>query len=277
MNENTKTLLTDAGEVADEIRLELINALPGILNAFLILIVGMLVAYTLKWLSKKLVAWCLKPIPHHYAERPFIKNHLPSLILGLGRALFFITIFFTITLCLRELGLGLVSQWLQSLGAYLPNLIGALLVIYLGWSAMDLIEKYFHKALSKAGVNNSLLPSKLIAWSVFIVSLLVALQQVGLDISLIINLSSIVIGVSFLGIALMFSLGAKDSVADILYCYQLSKVLKLGQMVTIQTLKGRVKAIGPVFVILETETGSLSVPGKLVGVEVLRFSNEEAD
>ena len=272
MKNNSDSVVTDVKDAISTLKDDFINIIPHVISALIILIIGVILAYIFKWLSKKLVGWCTRLLPNSITEKPFVKDNLPELILGTGNLLFFITIFFSISLSLQKMGMVVLSEWLQNLGAYLPNIIGALIVIILGWKLKDYIGSSIDKTLNRAGVRNSVLLSRLVSWSIFIISALVSLQQLGLDISLIITLSSVIIGVTFLGIALMFSLGAKDTVSDILYCYQLSKVLKVGSQITIKNLNGKIKSIGPVFVLLETENGSTTIPGKVFSREILSFS-----
>lgn len=271
---NSQVAIKDFKDAISSLKADLTTIIPNIINALIILVLGILLAYIFKWLSKKLVKWCARLLPHSITDKPFLKDNLPHIILGTGRIFFFIIIFFTVSLSLKKMGMEVLSEWLQNIGKFLPNLLGALIVIILGWKLKDFLGASIDKALNKAGVQNSVLLSKLVSWSIFIISALVSLQQLGLDISLIITLSAVIIGVTALGIALMFSLGAKDTVSDILYCYQLSKILSVGSRVTIKSFSGKIKSIGPVFVLLETENGNTTIPGKVFSQEILSFSQE---
>ncbi|MCM8526703.1 MAG: hypothetical protein NE327_09320 [Lentisphaeraceae bacterium] len=274
MKNNSQLEIDDFTQAVSSIKEDFETVIPKLISALIILILGILLAYIFKWLSKKIVTWVARLLPDSITEKPILKDNLPFIILGTGKILFFITIFFTISLSLNKMGMEILSEWLQNIGKFLPNMVGALIVIILGWKLKDFIGASIDKGLSKAGIQNSVVLSRLVSWSIFIISALVSLQQLGLNISLIITLSSVIIGVTTLGIALMFSLGAKDTVSDILYCYQLSKVLSVGSNITIKNMNGKIKAIGPVFVLLETENGNSSIPGKIFSQEILSFSDK---
>jgi small-conductance mechanosensitive channel len=98
--------------------------------------------------------------------------------------------------------------------------------------------------------------------AVFLLAGVVALDQVGVDSTLLILVFSIVIGVVLGGLALAFALGARTAVSNIIASHYLSRAYRLGQHIRIGNNQGRIEEIGPTYVILETAEGRVLVPAK---------------
>lgn len=274
MENNNLVVLKDFSQIITSFKNDLLAVLPDLISAIVILFIGLIVAYFIKWFSAKFIKWIVDILPSSIREKDFVKESLAHLVLGSSKILFYLTIFFAVYLSMKKLGMEVLSTWFENLGKYLPNIVSALVIIVLGWKAKNYIEVAVDKAMNKSGIPNTLLVSRLVSWSIFIISALVSLQQIGLDISLIVMLSTVVIGLAIFGVVLMVSLGAKDTVSDILYCYQLNKFLKVGYSVQLKNFNGEIKSIGPVFVILESKDGHITIPGKLFSQDILCFSQK---
>ena len=222
-----------------------------------------------------MVKWVLHLCPPSFSNKALVKGNLKPLILGTGRVFFIVTIFVTIAASLNKMGLKFVSKWMQNLGKSLPNVIGALIILYIGWKAKEIIEDLVNKSLVKANFLQATMVSKILSWSVFVVSLLVSLEQIGIDMSLIVSIATVLTGVISAGIALTFALGAKANITDILYCYQLHKYFKVGQKIEVNGIQGFIKSIGPLFVIVETSHGQVTIPGNIFNREFATILNEK--
>ncbi|WP_372654706.1 hypothetical protein [Halobacteriovorax sp.] len=251
------------------VQTELFQLLPKLALSLTILIIGTILAYLLKWLGTGLIRWTSKVIPKNLLQKIITRKEIEKFSTIFGKVVFFITIFLSIATALKKLGLEIVSTWFENIASYLPNTIAALVIFVFGWKLKDFLEDIIYKSLTQVSFNQAKVFSKAVSWTVFIISTTVALEQVGLNISLIINLSIMLAGIVAGGIALTFALGAKSNITDILSCYQIAGHMKIGEEVTIAKHRGIVKSIGPVFVILESEEGRVALPGNLFNKNIL--------
>lgn len=105
---------------------------------------------------------------------------------------------------------------------------------------------------------------------------LIAFDQIGINVSILINLIIIIIGALLFGAAFAFGLGARESVSNILASYYLQKIYKVGQVIQIGGKKGRIIEITPTAVILEASEGQLYIPAKEFNKETsILFVEEE--
>jgi small-conductance mechanosensitive channel len=98
---------------------------------------------------------------------------------------------------------------------------------------------------------------------VFLLALMLALDQLGLDIDLLVSMLTLAIGALFAGLALAFGLGAGDSVRNILAGHYVRKSFHPGQRVRLQDIEGEIIELTPVAVVIDTERGSAVVPARL--------------
>ncbi len=276
MTVSTKESLTSISASLSSLKLELLQLLPSFLNGLIVIVLGVVFAYFLKWSSVFIVRSVIRLLPNSIASTSFIRSNLSGLVIGIGRILFVVTIFFTLTTGLERMGFLIVSEWMQNLARYLPNLLGAIVIIFVGWRAKEMIADLIIKTLGKTDFSYSGALSKIFSWSIFMISLFVALEQVGVDMGLVLTILSILVGVAAGGIALTLALGARSVISDILYCYQLHQFFKIGQEIRFLNIHGKIKSIGPAFVSIETPDQNIAIPGGLFHKEIASVSRSNS-
>jgi small-conductance mechanosensitive channel len=261
MKATTNTVLSEFLGAFSGLPADLMQIIPRICAIVGMLVAGALLAYVLKWLSALLVRWGAKMLPEHVSSKPSTQQNIAVVASGTGRLVFYIVIFLTVTTILKKMGLDVAASWFQSIAKHLPNLLVAFVVTLFGWKLKEQLADMVYRGLNRTGFAQARMASQVLSWTVFIVSALVALEQIGIDMSLVITISTVLSGVIAGGIALTFSLGAKPIIADILCCYQMHRYMKVGQRIRIASYEGVVESIGPTFVTIMTDAGKVTLPG----------------
>jgi small-conductance mechanosensitive channel len=261
MKEHANTAITDVLGVFAQLPSDMIQMMPGLLTLVVMLVVGVFSAYVLKWCSAGLIRWGARILPERLSSRPLIRNNIVLFERCVGRLVFYIIIFLTITTLLKKMGLDVAAAWFQNIAKYLPNLIVAFVVTLFGWKLKEQLEGIVCRGLIRAGFTQARIASAVLSWTVFIISALVALEQIGIDMGLVITISTVLSGVVAGGIALTFSLGAKPIIADILCCYQMHRYMKTGQSIRIANYEGVIASIGPTCVVINTDNGQVVLSG----------------
>lgn len=119
------------------------------------------------------------------------------------------------------LGVVALVQFVDKVINFIPGLLGAAIVIIVGYA----LAEYIRKVLSKSKVLYSDLVGSIIFWLVLYVAIATALPLVGIDATLINNILLIIVGSFGLGLAIAIGLGLKDTIAEIAK-KQLKKRLK---------------------------------------------------
>lgn len=173
---------------------------------------------------------------------------------------FWAVLLFFVAASMEALGLAVVTSALGRLAGYLPTVLAALLVILAGLVAGNLGYSVVSKTASSANISYADALGKAVKAAIWLLAGVVALDQVGIDSTVLIVVTAIVIGVVLGGFALAFGLGARTVVGNMLATHYLSQIYRPGQTVRVSGVQGRVVEIQPTGVLIETAEGRALVP-----------------
>jgi len=187
--------------------------LPNFLAALIILAVGIVVAYILRWAVQralKVIAfdeWCDKTGCAQLLVRADIRSS-PSVLLAHTVFWFVFLVFFIVGL--SSLELAMVNNLLAAFFAYLPRVFAALLILLAGF----LLANFLGRAALLAAVNANVASPRLLASGVrFLIvalTLAMALEQLQIAQSIVTAAFAIAFGAVMLGLAIAFGLGGRD-------------------------------------------------------------------
>ena len=128
-----------------------------------------------------------------------------------------------------------VTLVINEIISYLPRIIGGLIILSIGVYVNNLLKSKLNLFLQILQLNAGLkIIKSFILGGVFLFFLLIALNQMGFDLSLITNNLSIILGLIVASISLSFALGSKDIVTEVLYSYYLKKSIQVGDVIKIE-------------------------------------------
>ena len=114
------------------------------------------------------------------------------------------------------LGLRVVNDFLKEIVGYLPNVIVAVLILLAGGVVADVASKLVEGGSKAANVSSANFLSRVTHWAVWVFTILVALNQVGIASDIIqILLQGVVVAVS-VAVGLAFGLGGQDAASDVI-------------------------------------------------------------
>lgn len=201
------------------LRQHILSVLPNVLAMGLLLLGGMLIAWTVGTSVERI----LRAIGFdHFSNRLGTTAALlragiktdPSRIIG--RTLYWTIILFAAIAGLSALNLAPINQFAQSFLAYVPHLITASIILLAGYVCSNVASQ----AVLIAAVNAGLPPARLIAncsrWGLQLLAAAMALEQLGIAEHIVV----VGFGISWGGIvlagAIAFGLGATDLAKDFL-------------------------------------------------------------
>lgn len=159
-------------------------------------------------------------------------------------------------------GLDGVSRGIASFFSYLPNLITALAIFaagaYLGTMVKKAIQGMF-KSLEISGGN---LVGNIAFYLIVVFLSITALDQAGVDTSVIKSNLTLVIGSVLLAFTIAFGLGARDAVSRLLFGYYTRRNIAIGSSVKVGDVEGVVIAIDNICATISTEAGNVILPIK---------------
>jgi small-conductance mechanosensitive channel len=234
----------------DELILALTSAIPGIILAAIFLLVGYLLGRLLFSLTYRL----LRRLKFDdAAARAGVINGLeqagfeqtPSKIIA--GVILWATLLSFMLLALDALGLNAVLLPLQAVISYLPRIIAAGVALIAGFLLAQIAGRTTQAALISFGIEIHETGGRSVRGLVMIITVLVAIDQLELEIGVLNDTFVGLLLVAGGGIALAFALGAQGIARNILAGYYARDNLQAGDRVVINGREGILESIGPVY------------------------------
>ncbi len=239
----------------------LLELVPKLILGLIVLFLGYLLARLVQSMVSRFIAYLDRTINKNLSMSQLQVN-LSSSRSFIAKAFFWIIIFFFITLFTEILGLPVITSWLAGLGEYFPKLLAGLVVIFFGIIFSRLASDLVKSRSFKSGIYSSALLGRIIRYIILVIAIVIAINQVGIDISFLTSLTYILLASLLLGAALAFGIGAKVSVSNILASYYISRTYSEGNLIRIGEHEGRIVKITSTSVFLESESGQVIIPAK---------------
>ncbi|MGB5813334.1 MAG: hypothetical protein WBG86_22555 [Polyangiales bacterium] len=241
----------------------LIAALPNIVTAALVLIVGWWLAWALRKVVRRIVGGLAVKMPPG-ATRAAWTEAVDERDAGSAAAngVYWLVLLTTLMVAVDALGLAVFSKWSATLAGYLPKLFIALALVFggvvAGRVASNAIIKTAHRLLPAQA--RSL--ARLTQVSIVVAMALIAADQLGVDVSFLTAVFLITIATMLGGAALAFGLGARDVMSDILAMHYVNKSYRPGQVVRVGSDEGRILRTTHTGVVLDSAEGETAIPGR---------------
>jgi len=255
------TFLSDFNNMFTNFKEQLLELIPNLLLSLLVLVVGYLLARLVKFLIIRLINYSSKLINRWF------KNHLAYINLEQSAnfigSLFFWLIFLSVFILISDiLGLTLVAEWMESVLQYSPNILAAVLIILIAIFAGKILAEIIASLSKRVGLTYGKTLGRIASFIILITAIIIAVDQIGIEISFLINLIDIVVAALLFGAALAFGLGARTVVSNILATFYVRKLYKIGDHIRIGEIEGRIARIESTAVLLDVEAGQVSIPAK---------------
>lgn len=238
------------------------DALPNILGAIGLLLLGWLIARVLRGLAVKALH-VLELLLHRLSRSPSPRTLPSGSVDVVGGILFWLVLLFFAAVATHVLGMGAFSSWLQGLVTYLPTLMAGALIIVVGVLLAGLARDLTIAALSAFPEHQRALLGRIVQGTVLVTAVAVGADQIGVRITFLVIIAAVVMSAIVGGIALAVSLGSRAYVANLIGAHHLRQAFGLGQRVRVGEIEGTILEITTVSIVLETLEGRVTVPAKL--------------
>jgi hypothetical protein len=205
-------------------------SLAGALNTFLSAIpriIGFAVVLIIGWIISSLLARGVEALLHavkfndlarrsgfgDFVQKMGVKDDSSGVIASIVK--WFVRLI-TLVVAFDTLGLPAVSNVLNQLLLWLPNLIVALVVLVIGGLAANALSRLVRGATAEAGFSNPEMMETVTRVAVWGFAIVVAITQLGIATTLINSIIIGLIGAMALAFGLAFGLGGRDRAAEIL-------------------------------------------------------------
>ncbi|MDA1324464.1 MAG: mechanosensitive ion channel [Proteobacteria bacterium] len=242
--------------------------LPQLVGAILLLLVGWLVARLVRAITVRL----MKGIDRfsgliRLGDTGTGKLVSESAALITGNVVFWIVVLIFVTSATNLLGMTMFTGWLDKLVAHLPNIVSGILIICAGVVFGNLANQAVSTAASSMQARQRAILARSAQFFTLIILILIGVDQIGIDITVVITILSVAIGALLGGLAIAFSLGARPLVSNLIGARYLNADYRVGERIQIGAYEGTVLEISSVAVILDTEKGRVTIPAQAFSEE----------
>jgi hypothetical protein len=191
--------------------------LPNLLSFILILFAGVVLGLILKALFLRFFR-AIKL--DRFSERSGMVETLKKggvkepISLILSRLISWLTIISFFFLSLRSLNIPVIERILERFILYLPNIFVAAIILFLGYLLSNFLGRAALIASVNAGLKLAGLIGKFVKLTIFLLSVTMALEQLGIGRETIVIAFAIIFGGIVLAFALAFGLGGRDAAKE---------------------------------------------------------------
>ncbi len=243
---------------------DIVSALPGVIGAIIVLILG--------WLIIKIISFVIKKIlklarvnnlsdkineAQLFGEGSKIKVDVIRILLGFVKGILWITF---IIVAAEVMGLTIISAEISNLLHYLPVLLSALVIFMIGLYAARLVRKALLSVFDSMGMGGSKIVSGIVYYMIIVFVLITALNQAGIDTEIITSNITLIIGAFLLAFAIGLGLGSRDIVGKLLQTFYARKTYAVGDKVRTKMFEGTIEAIEGILVTIRTKDGKIVIP-----------------
>jgi len=263
----TATLTESVRRVA----IQILDYLPTILGALVLVLAGWGVARLLRYTTEKITEKTLVRLAHTRpmdtrVKQPHSYSAAPRMA---SRIVFWVVMLFFILAAAEVLELEVISGLLAGVTAYLPRLLVGLLIVFIGLWFGEVTRAVLTRTGTRIGVQQGESLGRLGQALVLLIVFAIAAGQIGIDNTVLVVLIATLFGVMFGAVALAFSLGAQTTIANMLAAQSISRTYAAGDVIRVGDITGRIIRITRTFLVLETNDGHTLIPAK-------RFSEQES-
>ena len=247
--------------------------LPSLIGAIIIFLIGLFIASISKRAFKKIFS--LIGI-NYISEKSGINNILEKLgskkktediLISL---IYLVIVMLFLVAATEVLGIKVVIQTVNKFIAYIPQLFGAIFIfIFLSFIG-KIISTPLKEFLEKSNIVFASFISRSVEIIIGIFALVIAIRQMGFDITIFTANITLFLGIIIGAIGLAFGLGAKNIFQKIVAGFYLRNFLKTGDMVKWDDSIGQIKRFELTSLIIESSNEEIIIPNDVAIETILK-------
>ena len=154
----------------------------------------------------------------------------------------------------------IISTEIGNLLRYLPKLFSALVVFMVGLYMANFIRKAIYGMFNSFDLAGSKIISNIVFYGIAALITITALNQAGIDTSIITNNITLIFGSFLLTFALAFGFGSKEVIQKLLLSFYSRKNFEIGSKIKVNDTEGTIESIDNICMTVKTATGKTIIP-----------------
>jgi hypothetical protein len=188
----------------------------------------------------------------------------------LARAAYYLLLIFFFQNAAQAAGLLTIAAAIGSFFSYLPNLLAAVLVLFLGIVIAQFLGRTITQSATDAGIDYAALLGRIVSGLVLFVMIIMAITQLEFDTQVVISVVLVLLSGFSLALALSFGLGTRDITRNIVAGFYARKLFRSGEEVDIGGERGILVSILPIQTLIKKDDQTLAIPNRVFLDEVIK-------
>ena len=259
----------------DNIYQQVKAAMPNIVNAALILVIGWLLAVTIKKIVAKLLrAFGLDAVSEKAGIKRFFEKGGLSLNLSsiIGAVFYWILILSALTMAFNVLEMDIAYQFLKQIIFYLPRVFVVLVLVLLGMYLSRLSEKFISTTARLTAIPFYETLGKVSRYAIMGIVIMMSLEHLGVAASIVTNSFIILFGLVPLTCLIIFALSSKDLIASMFAKGFIQKTYKPGDFIVLGNLSGKIISIDLISTTVESHDKEIIIPN----IEIIKNTTQRS-
>lgn len=254
---------------------EFLGAVPNVIGAMIILLLGWIIARTVAGIVKKLLETIgIDRLGESLNEIDIIQNADLDIKFStiFSKILYYILMLLVLVAASEMLALNIVSEQISALINYIPKLFSAFLVLIFGLIMANFIRGIVDAALESLNIPSAKLMSGFIFYFLFITVAISALGQAGFNTDFITSNLTLVLGGIVLAFAIAYGFASRHIMENLLSSLYSRSKFEIGDTIKVGNIQGIIIAMDSSSVVLKMTDRKIIIPlSKLTKEEVEIF------
>lgn len=256
----------------------LLGYAPTAFAVIVIVVAGWLVAHLARRIIRGMTN-TLHAVMDRIFHRGAMANVRPShgAMSVLGELVFWIILLLVAAIAAHAARLGALADWLGGIVSHLPNILIGIGIIVLGYVLSVLLGHKVEAVAQGTRAGYSALLGKMAQAGIFVAAVVIGLDLMGFDVTILIVMLTVMLGAVAAGLAIAFGFGARDHVGNLIAARTAQRELTAGQMVRIGEAEGVVLEVTRTHIALDTREGRWLVPTRMVDLHGVVLTTMDPD
>lgn len=237
--------------------------LPNLLVAVALLLAGWLAARLLRALTIRSVRLLDAVVARRSHAGDADGARAASSGRTLGSLVFWIVWLLFAAAATAALGLEAVTDWLSRVLDYLPTLAAGVVIAAAGYVLAGFVGDLVRATTRGLAPAQQNALARLAQGATLVTALLIGADQIGIEVTWLAIIASIVLASLLGGVTIAASLGARGYVANLIGAHYLAQAFEVGQRLRVAGHEGRILQFTATSIVLETADGRVSLPGRV--------------
>jgi len=257
---------------------QFVEFLPNLIGALIILLIGFVVAFILKKISTTLFR---RIGLDRFSNKAGVSDVMgdaglsrrPSVLAG--KIIFWTVLFVFMVPAANSLGLDELVKIFKGFIGFLPKILTALVIVILGIMFAQFLRRMIQEKPATIGSDSAKTLGNLVYGVMVTVIVLVALEQLDIETSLLHNIIALVVGGVMLGLALAIGFGAREITHNMLAGVYAREQFVAGSRIELGDVEGEVIEVNTLNTLLLTsDKTTVSIPNAKLYSSVLTLLPE---